>query len=90
MKPADADDPMELVGMTLAGGDARVTARCVIEEYLLMGWDERQLMLLFTRPGYRATHRLYRALGEDGVRALIEEVRAQWTGECSQNEAHHA
>lgn len=90
MKPAELNDPMALVGIALPGGDARAMARCVVEEYLMLGWDERQLMLLFSRPCFRATHRIYQALGEAGVRALIEEVRARWTGECIENEARHA
>jgi hypothetical protein len=90
VKPAESNDPMELVGIALPGGDARAMASCVIEEYLLLGWDERRLLSLFSRPCFRATHGVYRALGEAGVRALIEEVRARWTGQGSENEAHHA
>ena len=90
MKQTGPDDPLELVGVRLPQADPRAMARCVIEEYLLLGWDERQLMLLFSRPCFRATHRIYQALGERGVRALIEEVRAAWTGARIENEARHA
>jgi hypothetical protein len=90
MKPATLNDPMELVGIALPEGDARAMARCMVEEYLMLGWDERQLLLLFSRPCFRATHGLYLTLGEAGVRALIEEVRAQWMGQHNENEAHHA
>lgn len=90
MKPAELNDPMELVGIALPEGDARAMARCVVEEYIMLGWDERQLMLLFSRPCFCATHRLYQALGEAGVRALIEEIHARWTDQGFENEAHHA
>lgn len=77
MKPAECGDPMELVGVALPADPAEM-ARCLIEEYLLLGWDERRIGALFARPGYRATHGLYRTLGEERFRALIGEVFAQW------------
>ncbi len=79
MKPAECGDPMELVGVALPAEPAEM-ARCLIEEYLLLGWDDRRIALLFGRPCYRATYGLAKALGEDRIGALIGEVRAQWTG----------
>lgn len=90
MKPTAPDDPMALVGVRLQQADQRAMARCLIEEYLLLGWDERQLLLLFTRPCFRASHQLYLQLGEAGVRALIEEVCAGWRGTSREGEARHA
>ncbi|MCC6531630.1 MAG: hypothetical protein IT531_03705 [Burkholderiales bacterium] len=66
---------MALVGVSLPAGDPEAMARCLIEEFLLLGWDERRVALLFARPCYRATHALYRALGEQRIQALIGEVR---------------
>ncbi len=80
MKPAEHTDPMELVGIGLPAGDPAIMARCLIEEYLLLGWDEQRIALLFTRPCYRATHGLYQALGEERIRALIGEALGQWAG----------
>lgn len=85
-KPAELEDPMELVGVPVPGGDPRAMAECLVEEYLLLGWDERQMMLLFTRPCFRATHRIYLEQGEAFVRALIREVRAKWARESSRGE----
>ncbi|MBI3938970.1 MAG: hypothetical protein HY323_18510 [Betaproteobacteria bacterium] len=89
-KPADFEDPMELVGVQVLGGDLRAMAECLVEEYLLLGWDERQLMLLFTRPCFRATHRIYRDKGEAYVRSLIQEVRDKWTRNSSCREPFDA
>ena len=77
-KPAEQGDPMALVGVSVPAGDPTAMARCLIEEYLLLGWDERRIGALFARPGYRATHGLYRTLGEERFRALSGEVFAQW------------
>ncbi len=72
---------MELVGMAVPGGDLRAMAECLVEEYLLMGWDERQVMLLFTRPCFRATHRIYRDKGEgEGVGALADPGGSRQVG----------
>lgn len=78
MKRAAEDDPMEFVAVGLPGGDPDLMAECVIEEFLLMGWSEKQLMMLFTQPRFAATHRIYLARGEGHVRALIARVRAAW------------
>ena len=89
-KPAEFEDPMELVGVPVPGGDSRAMAECLVEEYLLLGWDERQLMLLFTRPCFRATHRIYREMGEAYVHSLIHEVRNKWTRNSSCGEPFDA
>lgn len=78
MKPVAKDDPMEFVAVPLPGGDSDQMAECVIEEFLLMGWSERQLMTLFTHPKFQATHRIYLDRGEAHVRELIARVGAAW------------
>jgi hypothetical protein len=86
-KPAGIEDPMELVGVPVPGGDPCTMAECLVEEYLLLGWDERQLMLLFTRPCFRVTHRIYLEKGEAYVHALIRKVRARWVRDASRGES---
>lgn len=78
MKPLEPNDPHELVGVAFVEGDADLMAECLVEEYMLLGWNDRQLMLLFTRPCFRATHRIYEREGEAYVRAMIERVGARW------------
>ena len=90
MKTPAQDDPMELVGVRLPQGELDTMTRCVVEEYLLLGWDERQLLLLFTRPCFRATHDIYRKQGEAWVRARIAEVCRAWAQNASDDEANHA
>ena len=69
---------MELVGVALPQGDLERMAECLVEEYMLLGWNERQLMALFARPLFQTTHRIYREKGEDYVRALIRQVGDNW------------
>ncbi len=82
MKDVAPGDPMELVGVGLPQGDPDQMAECLIEEYALLGWDERQLMTLFSRPFFQTTHRIYRDKGEDYVRGLIHKVRDKWRHGC--------
>lgn len=74
------DDPYELVGMVMPGeaGQTEAMAQALVEEFLLLGWNQKRLMSLFTNPFYLATHRIYRQKGEAYVQALIEEICAQW------------
>jgi hypothetical protein len=75
-----AEDPMELVGVVMPGepGMLEAMAECLVEEYIRLGWDEERLMALFASPLYMATHRIYRAQGEEYVRTLIRRLQAQW------------
>ena len=79
-KDFETEDPMELVGMVMPGdeGTLEAMAECFIDEYVRLGWGERQLMGLFTNPMFLATHRVYRAKGEDYVRALIRKTLDKW------------
>ncbi len=78
MKPLQADDPHELVGIGLPEGDADYMAECLVEEYLLLGWSDGQIMTLFTRPCFGMTHQIYLRRGGGYVTALIARVRAKW------------
>lgn len=80
-KAFEAEDPMSLNGTILrlksAGEAARINsemAECFIEEYLLLGYSELELLHLFKNPFYRATYALYRERGESYVRDLIRKV----------------
>lgn len=79
MKPVDEHDPYQLVAVNIAAGDADHMAECVVEEFVLAGWSERQLLSLFTCPDFRLTHQIYVDRGHAYVCALIERVQAQWT-----------
>ena len=50
----------------------------LIEEFILLGWNEKRLMTLFTSPLYLGTHRIYQEKGEAWVQDLITETCARW------------
>jgi len=79
MKPFAPRDPMELIGVALPQEDVDYMAECLVEEYLLLGWNDKQLMSLFSRPFFQATHRIYEDKGEEYVQALIQKVRDKWS-----------
>lgn len=78
--PLHEEDPYELVGMVIPGeeGQTEQMAQAFIEEFLLLGWGEKQLMTLFTSPLYLGTHRIYQEKGDAWVQALIKNVYNQW------------
>jgi len=78
--PAHEEDPYELIGMVIPGeeGQTEAMAQAVIEEFILLGWHEKQLMTLFTSPLYLGTHRIYQEKGEVWVQNLITETCAAW------------
>jgi hypothetical protein len=82
MKHTEPEVPMELVGVSLPQGNPDHMARCLIEEYMLLGWDERQLLKLFTQPNFQATYRIFQTKGEEYVRSLIRRVCDEWRQGC--------
>lgn len=73
-KQAEPTDPMDLVGTVVPGGDVLYLARCFIEEFAAMGYGGEKILDLFRDPQYVAVHPVFRSLGEDGVRELVEQV----------------
>ena len=80
MKPLEADDPMELVGVVLpAGAEAmREMAYVFAEEFARLGFDEVRLLRLFKNPFYAGLHQAYCALGEPVVREIVGECVRVW------------
>jgi len=77
-KEFEPEDPMELVGMALAGGNPDEVLDGLVQEYLLMGWKPVQILWLFHSPHYAATHRLYRLKGEAYVRERVQHLARLW------------
>ena len=75
-KEPEADDPMELVMVSLPAGDPNLMATCLIEEYARLGMNEEEIFELFHQPVYRI-HFLYQEQGEAWVRGRIREVLAR-------------
>ena len=82
MKEAEVNDPMELVCETIPGdagpGDAAFLARCVIEEFALIGYGAEDLFTLFRDPVYPMLNNILRKEGEAFVRNLIGQVLGEW------------
>lgn len=78
--PPHEEDPYELVGMVIPGeaGQTEAMAQAVIEEFILLGWNKKQLMTLFTSSLYLGTHRIYQEKGATWVQALITDICAAW------------
>ena len=73
------DDPFDLVGTPVPNEEGHDNqeemARCVIEEYMSMGWSGKVILRMFKTPAYAGPHAIYKARGEDYVLVLIDEAR---------------
>jgi hypothetical protein len=78
-KEFEQDDPFEMVQMFLdIPADDQFyeqMARTFIEEYMMMGWADDEILSLFQEPYYRGTHDVLVKKGEEFVKNLIREVR---------------
>jgi hypothetical protein len=71
MKDFEDDDPMELQGILIPGGDLEAQAAIVIDEFLSIGATKEDLLAMFTNPSYGGAFHLYRQLGAEKIRGLI-------------------
>jgi hypothetical protein len=74
MKEFEDDDPMELQGVRLPEGNPEYEARCMVEEFFMMGMSNREIAKLFSDPFYFGTHRLTRILGMERIQTVIDQV----------------
>ncbi len=76
----DPTDPTMLVGVVLPSGveAMRDMAYVFAEEFARIGFDAKGLLDIFRNPFYAGAHQAYRALGEDAVRAVVDECVAVW------------
>jgi hypothetical protein len=71
---------MTLHGVAVETDDSsamREMAVCFIEEYLRMGYGRDDLLGMFRVRRYAGPYLAYRALGEDSIAALIEEMASR-------------
>ncbi|MEZ5175609.1 MAG: hypothetical protein R2823_05325 [Acidimicrobiia bacterium] len=75
-KEVEAEDPMELVGVTYPTDRAKdeLAARCFVEEYAMVGWKADAIASLFTQPEYAALYRMFSAYGFGFVQEAIASV----------------
>lgn len=75
-KTVEADDPLEVVAVNYPSDPEidRATARCIVEEYALMGFGQSKIRALFTSPHYAAVHRLFLRYGPEFVDMSIASV----------------
>lgn len=80
IKEAAADDPMELVGVSLEEDpdDEALAemARSFVEEFGRMGWTGDQILRMFRSPFFRVPHRILEVKGEEFVQGLVSGVDA--------------
>ncbi|MFN3974461.1 MAG: hypothetical protein ACK4K2_04175 [Dehalococcoidia bacterium] len=75
---AHPDDPLELQGVGIREGSLEETARCLIEEYVRLGFTDKQLLGLFHNPFFAGPYAIYQAKGEAWIQETIRKVREQW------------
>ena len=78
-KKPEIDDPFEMVQQFLEiPADDRFydqMARTFIEEYMMMGWSDDEILALFRDSFYRGTYEIREREGEGFVKKIIQEVR---------------
>lgn len=76
----DPTDPTMLVGVMLPAEAETMTDMAYVfaEEFARLGYDRTRILWLFKNPFYGGVHGAYRALGEETLRAIIDECLAAW------------
>ena len=76
----DFDDPLELNGVALYTNEdtQRDMAECFVEEFLMLGYNHKQLLALFRNPHYLGMNMVLLNKGEGFVKEVIADVCARW------------
>jgi len=76
----DFDDPLELSGLAFYTHEdtQREMAECFIQEFLLLGYNHKQLLALFRNPHYLGMNMVLQNKGEPFVKEVIQDVFACW------------
>lgn len=79
--PAGGAGGLDLLGVEVPlpsgqGTEMAEMARCFVDEFVRMGWNDEDLLGLFRDPFYRGPHLVYRQCGEAYVRELLAEARS--------------
>jgi hypothetical protein len=77
----DPEDPMEIVGVELAGQSEeqfRDMALCFAEEFIRDGWSEEKLFAMFQNPFYQGPYLVWQQKGDEFVRSIIQEAGKRW------------
>ena len=76
----DFDDPLELNGVALYTDEdtSRDMAECFVEEFLMLGYNHKQLLALFRNPNYLGMNMVLQNKGEAFVKEVISDVLARW------------
>ena len=71
VKPLHAEDPYELKGVMLDGGNPMIQARITIEEFLVIGISPQSLIRMFGDRFYGGLYLLTEQLGPEVISELI-------------------
>jgi hypothetical protein len=76
----DFDDPLELNGVALYTDEdtSRDMAECFVEEFLMLGYNHKQLLALIRNPHYLGMNMVLQNKGETFVKEVISDVLARW------------
>jgi hypothetical protein len=69
-RSAEPEDPLLMQAISVEG-DPDLMLRCVVQEFLSMGWDVEQILSLFEDPEYPALCELGQYYGVTGLRERI-------------------
>ena len=76
----DFEDPLELNGVAFPTDEdtSREMAECFVEEFMMLGYDHKQLLALFRNPNYLGMNMVLENKGEPFVKEVIGDVLARW------------
>lgn len=53
-------------------------AESIIEEYMMLGFSDQQILTLFKKSLFAGTNIIYKTKGDDYIKGLIQKARERW------------
>lgn len=68
------EDPLEMIALEIPGGNLFQQTTVIAEEFRDMGFDQLEVLSMFTNPFYGGMHIATVQLGEDVVNQIVSQV----------------
>lgn len=83
-KEFEEEDPMQMNATEIPCDERHFDemVEAIIEEYMMLGWNDEQILKLFNTKFFQLTYSIRQKKGEDYIKNKIASIRSMWSRKC--------